>query len=212
MTSKTAQQWREILIKCKVAPSVADRWALAFSQAINDTTFSAGSCEMDDFLGQVLHESAGLSRMEENLNYSARRIEEIGNAASPSSRWRALVPRATELANNPVAFANACYGGRLGNNLSGDGFKYRGSSLIMVTGRANFASLQQATGIPLVDNPDLLRRPGVEALRVCIAWWEANVPDSVMGDVVKVTRAVNGGAIGLDDRTRLAALAMGALA
>ena len=211
MTKRSAQQWNDILVACQVKPIIAAKWSTIFAEVIDDITFSAGDREIDDFLGQVLHESMGLSRMEEVLSYSADRIRELGNKSPPGSRWRSLVDKADSIARNPAAFANACYGGRMGNNTSGDGFKYRGSSLIMVTGKDNFTYLQKITGIPLVDNPDLLRRPSVEALRVCIAWWEGNVPDSVMGDVRKVTNAVNGGAIGLDDRQRLTNLADRAL-
>lgn len=211
MTKRTAQQWNDILVACEVKPITAAKWSLIFAEVIDANTFSKSEEEIDDFLGQVLHESAGLSCMEENLNYSADRIRQLGNASPVGSRWRSLVDKADALARNPVAFANACYGGRMGNSEPGDGFKYRGSNLMMITGKDNFACLQKITGIPLVDNPDLLRRPGGEALRVCIAWWEGHVPDGIMGDLRRVTKVVNGGVIGLDDRKRLTGLAERAL-
>ena len=76
----------------------------------------------------------------------------------------------------------------------------------MVTGRANFELIEASTGMPVVDDPDMLREPDT-ALRVAIAWWEARVPDSAMGDRVRVRRAVNGGAIGLRDTARLSDIA-----
>ena len=69
----------------------------------------------------------------------------------------------------------------------------------------------KAIGLDLAANPDLLAKPDI-ALRASIAWWERNVPDSAMGDVKRVTKLVNGGTHGLDDRARLAALAGKALA
>jgi len=204
--------WADILKACGVASAEVGTWAPVFAAVIDERTFSAGDSELDDFLAQVLHESGQLTRMEEGLSYSAERIRELGKASPPGSRWRSLVPRADKLARNPVAFANACYNDRMGNTEAGDGFKYRGSGPIQVTGKANFAALEKITGIPLLANPDLLRRPGPEALRVCIAWWEGNVPDSVMGDVVRVTKAVNGGTNGLAHRAELAGKAQAALA
>ena len=212
MKKRTAEQWNEVLISCGVKPIFAAKWSSAFAEVIDATSFSTGPSEIDDFLGQILHESAGLTRMEEHLNYSADRIRELGNKSPEGSRWRSLVARADALSNNPVAFANACYGGRMGNAQPGDGFAYRGSGPIMVTGKYNFAELERVTGIPLVASPDLLRRPGPEALRVCIAWWEGHVPDAVMGNIERVRRAVNGGIIGLADTGRLTQLATEALA
>lgn len=205
-------QWAVILQACGVAAKQIDAWAPVFAEVIDETTFSLGDAETDDFLGQILHESSQLTQMEEALSYSAERIRALGMAAPPGSRWRSLVSRADKLARNPVAFANACYNDRLGNVEGGDGFKYRGSGPIQVTGRANFAELERITGIALLANPDLLRRPGPEALRVCIAWWEGNVPDAVMGDVVRVTKKVNGGTNGLVHRNALADEAQAALA
>lgn len=196
-------QWAVILSDCGVKDARIEVWAPIFADVIDDDTFSAGDSELDDFLGQVLHESAMLTCMEESLSYSAERIRELGMKSPAGSRWRSLVSRADKLARNPVAFANACYNDRLGNTEAGDGFKYRGSGPIQATGKTNFAFLEKVTGIPLVANPDLLRRPGPEALRVCIAWWEGRVPDGVMGDVRRVTKVVNGGDYGLVHRTEL---------
>ena len=87
----------------------------------------------------------------------------------------------------------------LGNKEPGDGWNFRGSSVIQVTGRGNFTFMENLTGLPLVSNPDLLRRPGIEALKVAIAWWEGKVPDSVIGNVKKTRAVVNGGDFGLAD-------------
>ncbi len=121
------------------------------------------------------------------------------------------VREAMPFVRNPIKLANKVYGGRMGNIEPGDGFKYRGGGLIMATGLENYAMLEAATGIPLVANPDMLRQPKT-ALLVSIAWWERKVPDAAMGNIQRVTRAVNGGLTGIADRTRLTNAAQGALA
>lgn len=190
----TSEEWLSVLTACGVRRETAERWAPFFAAEIQDHTFSAGWSEVDDFLSNVLHESHMLERVEENLNYTtAARICEIW-----PSRFR-TVDDAKMFVRNPEALANKVYAGRLGNSSIGDGWRYRGSGPIQVTGKANFAALERITGLPLVANPFLLRRVGREALRVCVAWWEGNVPDSIMGNVKKVRRAVNGGEIGLSE-------------
>ena len=156
--------------------------------------------ELPDFLGNILHESLMLRRLEENLYYTRpERLMEVW-----PSRFRTLV-RASQYTRSPQKLADYVYGDRLGN-INGDGWSYRGSGLIMVTGRANFELIEASTGMPVVDDPDMLREPDT-ALRVATAWWEARVPDSAMGDRVRVRRAVNGGAIGLRDTARLSDIA-----
>ena len=206
-SNKTESEWLEILIRCGVRATTAARWTEAFSAECHAGAFSAGEAEIPDFLGQVLHESARLERMEEGLSYaSVARLREVWPKRFQTDESAAPFVR------NPVGLANRVYGGRMGNDGPNDGWLYRGSGPIAVTGKDNFAALEAATGLPLVRSPDLLRRPGPEALRVCIAWWEGNVPDAVMGNVAKVRRAVNGGLVGLADADALTDAARDALA
>lgn len=204
---RTSADWKAILIRCGVKASTATRWADAFASEVQAESFSLGDSEVPMFLGQILHESALLERLEEGLNYTrASRLCEIW-----PSRFKTL-DDAEKFVRNPIALANKVYGGRLGNVDAGDGWKYRGSGPIQVTGKDNFSALERLCGIPLVANPDLLRRPGPEALRVCVAWWEGRVPDAIMGSPKRVRRAVNGGEIGLDDTMRLTRIAAEAMA
>ena len=204
--SRTAVQWAKILAACRISDSQVAQWAPIFAEVVTDKSFSLGDAEIDDFIGQVAHESKGFTRLEENLNYTTPdRLMEVW-----PSRFRS-VREATPFLRNPIKLANKVYGGRMGNIEPGDGFKYRGGGLIMATGLDNFALLEVATGIPLVDNPDMLRQPKT-ALIVSIAWWERKVPDAAMGNIQRVTRVVNGGVTGLNDRTRLTNAAQVALA
>ena len=206
-------EWIDILKRLGVKPVTADRWADAFAAEVRPDAFSLGMTEVDDFLSQVLHESSMLERMEENLNYSVDALlAKFGRhriSVADAHRYGRV---AGKQAANKEGIANALYGGEwgaknLGNTQPGDGWRYRGSGPIQVTGRGNFAALEALTGLPLVDHPELLRRPGREALRVCIGWWEGNVPDAVMGNTARVRRAVNGGSLGLEETAKLAGLA-----
>lgn len=204
-------QWAVVLKTCGVQNKEVNAWAPLFADNIKDGTFSLGDKEIDLFLGNILHESGMLTHMEEGLNYSTERIIEMGNASKPGTRWRSLVPIAASISRNPKAMANAVYGGRLGNVKPNDGWDYRGSGPIQITGLDNFTALAKLTGLPLVEHPELLRTPTKEALLVCIAWWEGNVPDRIMACPRKVRQKVNGGDFGLAETTRIAGLADAAL-
>jgi putative chitinase len=210
----TTAQWLQILVNCGVTVARASQWAAIFQRRVQPEYLNLGLRELDDFLGQVLYETSNLSRLEEDLNYGADRIRQLGNASPEGSRWRSLVPIADQISHNPRAFANAAYGGRLGNTAPDDGFRYAGKGIPQVTGKANYQLLEQLTGLPLVAQPQMLADPDA-ALRCGVLWWEKKVPDSAIDSVERVTRAVNGGTIGMDDRatlTKRAALALNRLA
>lgn len=197
-------EWNRVLTQCGVKPITAAMWSIHFASTINESTFSAGASELDDFLREILHESGMLSRLEEGLNYSAERLMQVWPTRFPTLR------SAQPYARNGMVLANKVYGGRMGNVDPGDGFKYRGRGLMMVTGRDNYRALGKIMGLDLERNPDLLAQP-VYALLAAIAWWEGNVPDGIMGDVKRVRRAVNGGSTGLQHTTQLASTVQKAL-
>jgi putative chitinase len=204
---RSTNTWLEVLLRCGVRMPVALDWSPIFAEVIADTSFSGGDAELVAFLGQILEESHLLQHLEEDLYYSTPgRLMVVW-----PSRFHTFEEEKPYL-KNPQALADKVYSGRMGNTNPGDGWKYRGSGLIMVTGADNLKALQTLTGIPVYDNPELLRKPTVESLKVCIAWWEGHVPDSVMGNIKKVTLAVNGGLTGLAERIKLTGLALEALA
>ncbi|QBP75416.1 glycoside hydrolase family 19 protein [Herbaspirillum huttiense] len=127
------------------------------------------------FLANVGAESGQLSTLVENLNYSADRIRQIGNASPAGSRWRSLVPRAVELAANPERMGNAVYCNRMGNGdeASGEGFLYRGRGLLQTTGKTNYIALMMALGIDCAVHPELLEQPE-GAARAAAYYWHAN--------------------------------------
>jgi putative chitinase len=198
----TAARWLEVLGYCGVHATTAVKWAPLFAKHIQAENFSLGRRELDDFVGQVLHETAMLERLEENLNYSAKRLTEVWPGRFPN------LAAAAPYAYNPEALAEKAYGMRedLGNDTPGDGLKYLGRGIPMITGKANYALLEGLTGEPLVDFPVMLQNPDI-ALRCALLWWERRVPDSAIDTIERVSRAVNGGLIGLQDRRQLTAKA-----
>jgi putative chitinase len=147
-------------------------------------------------MAQFSHECGAGEEMIENLNYSAE-----GLMKTWPSRFGAA--RAAKYAHNPKMIADATYGGRMGNAPppSDDGWNFRGRGLSQVTGREGYQRLGDKVALDLVDNPDLVNDP-VHAL-------ECGVADFVLcgclapaerDDVIGVTRALNGGTIGLTER------------
>lgn len=202
---RIAPEWLQILLECGVRRDTAAIWSEIFAACVQSHSFSRGDADLRAFLGQVLHESCMLERLEEDLSYSAPRLMKVWPRRFPT------LASALPYERNPEALANRVYGGRLGNVEPGDGWRYRGRGLIQVTGRANYALVARASGLDLVANPQLLAQP-LPALQASLAWWELAVPDSYLGDIERVTQTVNGGLTGLADRAGLTQLATAALA
>jgi putative chitinase len=200
----TAAEWNTILVQCGVKPTVAATWAQVFADTIRDSTFSSEK-DLPNFLGQILHESAGLTRLVECMDYSAERLVQVWPARFPT------LDDARPYAHNPEALANRVYGGRMGNTEPGDGWRFRGRTPLQITGRANYIVIGDLVGQDLTVSPQLLEQPHY-ALEACIAWWEDRIPDSILGDHEKVTERVNGGLIGLAAREELTEAAQRALA
>ena len=200
----SSKEWYQVLRKCGVKIINATMWGDVFADVVTDKSFNKGMSEVDDFLGQVLHESAGLTQLRENLDYSAKRMTQVWPSRFPT------IESARPYANNPEALANFVYGGRMGNTQPGDGWKFAGRGPIQLTGRANYEFVGDLVGQDLVIMPELMEQPRY-ALEATIAWWEDRIPDSMLGDPARVTKRVNGGLIGLSDRILIANEAHAAL-
>lgn len=157
------------------------------------------------FLAHTHVESYAFSKVTEDLYYRPDRIRDLARQSPAGSRWRALGPRADELARNPSALAEAAYGGRMGNGPegTGDGYKFRGRGLKQLTGKVNY----RAFSLWWRGDESLLLRPddvaGADGAVASALWfWVKHVPidRADAGDVEAVTRAINGGKMGLADR------------
>jgi putative chitinase len=201
---KNSAEWCRILISCHVKPDVAVKWAEVFADTVRDSTFRSDQ-DLTDFLGQVLHESAGLTHMVEQMDYSPERLCVVWPKRFPT------LNDARPYAHNPEALANRVYGGRMGNTRPGDGWLYRARSPIGITGHDNYVVIGDVVGQDLETMPELMEQPHF-ALEATIAWWQDRIPDSILGDPEKITIRVNGGLIGLADREELMAAAARAIA
>lgn len=147
------------------------------------------------FLAQLGHESNGLTHREENLNYSAARLMEIWPSRFPT------LDIAKQYERNPEKLANFVYGGRMGNTNSGDGYRFRGRGYIQLTGRDAYREVGRIAGLNLENNPELAAKPENAIKIACSFWtWKNINPACDVSDFTAVTKKINGGTNGLNDR------------
>lgn len=191
----------------KVAPA-AKPYAAELVKQMAEAGIMANVRRASMFLGQIHHESQGFKRVRESLNYSAKRMAEVWPgryAVNPKAPIKARMPnaRAKAIAGNPEALANDTYGGRMGNNLPGDGWKHIGRGLKMVTGKDNYRSFSRAWlgDDSLLVNPERLEQPD-GAVASAVWFWVSKGLNELAdtGTVEAVTQVVNGGQIGIMDR------------
>jgi putative chitinase len=182
----------------RLAPHMRASYRVGFAGAdqvlarygINQTTL-----RLAHFMAQVLHETGGLTILVENFNYRAERIREVW-----PSRFKSVI-QARPYAHNPEALANKVYGGRMGNTEPGDGWRFIGRGLLQITGRESYERYGKEIGIDLVGDPDLAFS-AEWCLPVAAAEWTAAGCNAFADadDVRAVTRAINGGDVGLSSR------------
>jgi putative chitinase len=190
----------------RLAPNARSSYRTAFENGLgllDQAGISASPLRVAHFMAQVLHESTGLSVQVESLNYSPQRLPVVW-----PSRFKpkgALDPAA--FAHNQEKLGNEVYGGRMGNDQPGDGFRYRGRGLLQLTGKDSYREAtttlrgQNPAAPDLVVAPDEVFSPQW-ALAVAAATWAAKGCNALadQDSVQRVTRAINGGLIGLSDR------------
>jgi len=191
-----AMWWADVLQRLGVKTTTSVIWAPVLAVEWAPGKFSLGAAELPDVVAQCLVETEMLDDLEEDLGYSAKRMTVVWPRRFPT------IESAAPYANNPEALANKTYGGRMGNTAPGDGWKYRGRGCPMITGKDNYAVVERATGLRVLSDPDLLTTP-LGASRALVAWWEKRIPDAIIGDPEKVSKAVNGGEEALAKRVAL---------
>lgn len=151
------------------------------------------------FIGQCGHECGNFRILEENLNYKAATLMKLWPKRFPT------LEVANGYAGNPKKIANQVYSSRMGNRdeNSGDGYRFRGRGCIQLTGHSNYFHAGKALGVDFVMDPDLVANPKYAALTAGWFWdtHKLNAPADAL-DHAKVTKIINGGTIGLEDRIK----------
>jgi len=147
------------------------------------------------FMGQCAHESGNFKTLQENLNYSAE-----GLMKTWPSRF-ATKEIADQYARQPAKIAGKVYNGRLGNTSEEEAAKFLGRGLIQLTGKENYEHCGLGIGVDLLADPTLLLDPRYAALSAGWFWNKKGLNSLAdASDIETMTKRINGGLIGLDDR------------
>ena len=176
-----------------------DQWYHALEQLLPDYDITSPQ-RMAAFLAQCSHESGGFMVLKENLNYKPAALTRLFHKYFPTEE---LAKEYCARPNKQEAIANRVYASRMGNGdeSSGDGYRFCGRGLIQLTGRSNYQSFADSLEMNINDVPEYLATFEGAAQSAC--WfWETNKLNRFAdaNDIKGLTRAINGGFIGLEDR------------
>ena len=156
------------------------------------------------WIGQCGHECGNFRILEENLNYRAPTLLKLF-PKTPKRQWGFTPEEAAAYEKQPQKIANRIYSNRMGNRdeASGDGWRFRGSGFLQLTGHSNFYHAGQALGVDFVMQPELVRTP-MYAAQTAGWFWKTHKLNQYAdnGDFVTMTKRINGGTIGLEDRIK----------
>ena len=178
-----------------------DHWYNALSQLLPDYEINTPQ-RIAAFIAQCSHESGGFMILKENLNYRAATLRKVFPKYFPTD---AIAQTYANKPNKQEAIANKVYANRMGNGSeeSGDGFRYCGRGLIQLTGKQNYSWFAASLGIDVEEASEYLQTFEGAAQSAC--WfWETNNLNAFAdaGDIVGMTKRINGGIIGLEDRKK----------
>jgi len=158
------------------------------------------------FIGQCAHESGNFKTLQENLNYSAEGLMKTWSSRFPTKEI------ADQYARQPAKIAGKVYNGRLGNTSEEEASKYLGRGLIQLTGKENYANCGSGIGVNLLADPALLLDPRYACLSAGWFWNKKGLNSLAdVSDLETMTKRINGGLIGLDDRKAKIAKALSVL-
>ena len=189
----TAEQLQQIIPHNQYV----EHWAEVMQQLLPDYGIDTPE-RIAAFVAQCAHESSGFTALKENLNYRAESLCKVwpkyfnaGNAA--------------QYAHNQEAIANRAYANRMGNGpeSSGDGYKYCGRGLIQLTGKDNYQNFADSVEMLIDDVPEYLGTFEGALQSACWFWEKNNLNELAdAGDMVTLTKRINGGTLGLEDRIK----------
>ena len=190
----TQEQLKEMIPRNPYVP----QWYEAISSILPEYEINTPQ-RVAAFLAQCAHESGGFVFLKENLNYKAPSLRKVFPKYFPDDAT------ASAYANKPERIANRVYANRMGNGdeSSGDGWRYCGRGLIQLTGKDNYTFFAASLDIPVEEASEYLQTFEGAVQSACFFWEQNNLnkwADS--GDILTLTKRINGGTIGLEDRIK----------
>ena len=178
-----------------------EHWHHALSQLLPDYDINTPN-RIAAFVAQCAHESGGFMVLKENLNYKAATLRKIFPKYFPNDQ---IAQEYASKPNKQVAIASKVYANRMGNGdeASQEGYKFCGRGLIQLTGRSNYQAFADSLEMNINDVPEYLATFEGAAQSAC--WfWETNKLNqwADAGDILTLTKRINGGTIGLEDRKK----------
>ncbi len=190
----TKEQLQEIIGK----NAYAEYWHNALCTILPDYSIDTEK-RVAAFIAQCAHESAGFKFLQENLNYRAESLMKTWPRHFPT------IEIARQYERKPQMIANKAYANRMGNGdeASGDGWRYLGRGLIQLTGKTNYEWFAASIETPLEEIPEYLQTFEGAVQSACWFWETNNLnKEADAGDIRTMTRKINGGFIGLEDRIK----------
>ena len=178
-----------------------DQWCSALNQLLPDYGIDTPQ-RVAAFLAQCAHESGNFVFLKENLNYRAASLRKIFPKYFPTD---ALAEQYAGRPNKAEAIANRIYASRMGNGPeeSGDGFRYCGRGLIQLTGKSNYTNFADSIETPVEEAAAYLETFEGAVQSACWFWETNNLNQYAdTNDILTMTKRINGGTIGLEDRMK----------
>jgi putative chitinase len=185
-------------LKQMVKNPYIDHWYDALEQLLDDYEINTPQ-RVAAFIAQCAHESGNFVFIKENLNYKAASLRKVFPKYFPDDAIAAAY------ANKPEMIANRVYANRMGNGdeASGDGFRYCGRGLIQLTGKDNYTFFAGSLDISVEEAAEYLQTFEGAAQSACWFWESNNLNQwADKGDILTLTKRINGGTIGLEDRIK----------
>jgi putative chitinase len=192
---------REQLASCIGNNAYLDQWCHALNSILSDYGIDTPQ-RVSAFIAQCAHESGNFTALHENLNYRAATLRKIFPKYFPTDE---LANQYASLPNKAEAIANRVYANRMGNGdeASGDGFRYCGRGLIQLTGKDNYSWFAASLEMPVEEVPAYLQTFEGAVQSACWFWETNNLNQwADKGDILTLTKRINGGTIGLEDRIK----------
>jgi putative chitinase len=173
-----------------------ENWAEALNKILPEYEINTPE-RVAAFIAQAAHESDGFTALHENLNYRPETLRKVFPRYFPDDAT------AAQYAHNPEMIANRVYANRMGNGneASGDGFRYCGRGLIQLTGHDNYQAFADSISTDITQIPAYLQTFEGAVQSACWFWENNNLNQYAdSGDILAMTKRINGGTNGLEDR------------